>query len=32
MNSNEKLGPDTVGWDTPVPKIEVARPGFTPFY
>jgi myo-inositol 2-dehydrogenase / D-chiro-inositol 1-dehydrogenase len=32
MNSTEKLGPDSVTFDTPVPKIEVARPGFTPFY
>ncbi len=32
MKSNEKLGPDSVSFDMPAPKIEVARPGFTPFY
>ena len=33
MNSNEKWGPaDITSWDTPAPKIEVARPGFTAFY
>ncbi|TAF81193.1 MAG: gfo/Idh/MocA family oxidoreductase [Runella slithyformis] len=32
MNSNEKLGPESVNFDTLTPKIEVARPGFTPFF
>jgi len=32
INSTEKLAPDMVSFDTTPPKIEVARPGFTPFY
>ncbi|MFN4147082.1 MAG: Gfo/Idh/MocA family protein [Runella sp.] len=32
MNSTEKLGPSSYGWDVPPPQVEVARPGFTAFY
>lgn len=33
MKSNEKLVPDFItGWDQSAPKVEVARPGFTPFF
>ena len=31
MNSVEKLGPESVNFDTPIPKCEVAKPGFTAF-
>ena len=32
IKSNEVLAPDTTSWDMPAPKVEVARPGFTPFF
>jgi hypothetical protein len=33
MKSNEKLVPDFItSWDQLAPKVEVARPGFTPFF
>ena len=32
LKSTEKLAPDFSSFDAPVPKTEVARPGFTPFY
>jgi len=32
MKSNEKLAPEFTSWDMPAPKVEVARPGFTPFF
>ena len=32
IKSNEVLAPDITSWDMPAPKVEVARPGFTPFF
>ena len=32
LKSTESLAPELVNFEAPVPKIEVARPGFTPFY
>lgn len=32
MKSNENLAPNFTSWDMPAPKVEVARPGFTPFF
>ncbi|MDB6033517.1 MAG: gfo/Idh/MocA family oxidoreductase [Verrucomicrobiales bacterium] len=31
MNSQEKLVPDNVNWDTPAPEVKVAMPGQTQF-
>lgn len=32
LNSAERLGPENItSWDMPLPKVEVAKPGFTPF-
>src|SRR4051794_18304094 len=31
MNSQEKLVPDNVNWDTPAPEVQVAMPGQTRF-
>ena len=31
MNSQEKLVPDNVTWDTPAPEVQVAMPGQTRF-
>ena len=31
LNSTEKLGPDSYTWQTAVPIVEVAKPGFTAF-
>ena len=32
LKSTESLAPELVSFEAAVPKIEVARPGFTPFY
>jgi len=31
MNSQEKLVPDNLTWDSPAPEVKVAMPGQTPF-